>query len=115
MPKDQLEKDRKKNKLTTANSESESTEEYSRGNHPNSRANLQPFEKGVSGNPLGRPYKFENLKNILNEYGDEETFNWNNESEGTRREQVWERIWWEAKYGDMKFIQLLAQLGCLDD
>ena len=28
---------------------------YKRGNHPNSQANLEPFEKGVSGNRDGRP------------------------------------------------------------
>ena len=26
-----------------------------RGKHPNSQANLEPIEKGVSGNPDGRP------------------------------------------------------------
>ena len=27
-----------------------------RGTHPNSQANLKPFEKGESGNPSGRPH-----------------------------------------------------------
>ena len=86
-----------------------------RGQHPNSLANLQPYPKGVSGNPSGRPLKYENLKRILNEFGDKETKNWRGESEGSRREQVWKRIWQEAILGNMKYVQLLAKLGCLDD
>ena len=90
-------------------------ETYGRGEHPNSKANLTPFKEDVSGNPSGRPQKFEVLKRVLNEYGNEETLNWNDESQGTRREQVWKRIWKQAIMGDMKHVQLLAQLGCLDD
>ena len=63
----------KKTEITTGNNENEEIQ-YTSGNHPNSLANLTPFPKGVSGNPLGRPTKFENLKRALNELGDEETF-----------------------------------------
>jgi len=100
--------------IFTANKET-AGHAYRRGAHPNSRRNLIPYPKGVSGNPLGRPYKFENLKNILNKIGDEETTDWRGKPEGTRRSQVWKRIWEQAISGNMKYVQLLAQLGCLDD
>ena len=102
----------------TGNSETEDKDknnEYERGEHQNSRANLLPFEKGVSGNPGGRPVKYEKLKNVLNKYGDEETHNWNGDSKGTKREQVLKGIWGEAISGDMRYVQLLAKLGCLDE
>jgi len=103
-----------KEKTFTGNKESDKNQ-YKRGKHPNSRKNLTPYPKGVSGNPEGRPHKYESLKKILNEKGDEETTNWRGESDGPRREQVWKRIWEQAISGNMKYVQLLAQLGCLDD
>ena len=90
-------------------------EEYEHGKHPNSLKNLTPYPKGVSGNVMGRPLKYENLRKVLAELGDQETFDYYNKSQGTRREQVMHTIWKKAIKGDMKFIQLLAWLGALDD
>jgi len=38
-----------------------------RGQHPNSRKNLKPYEKGVSGNPSGKPKKVAQLKEVSGE------------------------------------------------
>ena len=43
-----------------------------RGQNPISQANLKPFEKGTSGNPSGRPSKYENLKKVLKKLNREE-------------------------------------------
>ena len=92
-----------------------------RGKHPNSQANLKPFPKGVSGNPEGRQGAFTELYQALNELGDKMNYkrDWDNIMEewvenGTNREHVLETIWNKAKDGDMKFIELLAKLGCLN-
>ena len=90
-------------------------EKAEHGQHPNSLKNLKPYPKGVSGNVMGRPLKYENLRKVLAELGDQETFDYYNKSQGTRREQVMHTIWKKAIKGDMKFIQLLAWLGALDD
>ena len=88
-------------------------ENYSRGEHPSSQANLKPFPKGLSGNPLGRPHKFVKLAEALKEYS-EKHVKLSIYGNSTYREEVLERIWYKAKEGDMQCIQLLATLGCLD-
>ena len=45
---------------------------------------------------------------------DEEVTNYRDEVLGTRKQIVLQRIWKDAQDGDMKKIQLLAWLGCLD-
>ena len=90
--------------------------EYEWGKHPNSVKALKKhqYPKGVSGNVLGRKPTFESLAKQLDKIGDEETFDYYKKSQGTKRDQVLKRIWVDAMSGDMKKIQLLAWLGCLD-
>ena len=102
---------------------SANSENYKRGEHPNSKSNLTPFEKGVSGNPLGRPQRFSQLRDVLNEIGDEEIwtpepdFGFDEPSKliGTRRDIVLIKIWEKAQGGDMQCIMILERLGCLDE
>ena len=82
--------------------------------HPKSLANLKPYPKGVSGNVNGPRYKWDLLKKELNKLGDEEALDYSGKPIGTLRTRVRKRIWDEALKGNMKFIQLLAGLGCLD-
>ena len=107
----------KKDENIANNRETDEDDEYSQGMHPNSLKAIKnhQYPKGFSGNILGRKPNYEQLKQQLIKLGEEETFDYNDKSKGTRKEQVLKRIWDDAiKYGDMRKIQLLAFLGCLD-
>ena len=94
--------------------------------HPNSLANLKPFEKGISGNPSGRAIAFKGLEKELKKIGNEEIWisrlknddfiypEYEDVLLGTRRELVLKAIWDKAQDGDLAFIMILERLGSLD-
>ena len=90
-----------------------------RGTHPKSLANLTPFEKGVSGNPDGRPHKYVGLKKALDKFATRKVSVWDDllhdSTELNMKDAVLHRIWKEAKGGSIQHIHILANLGCLDD
>ena len=92
---------------------------HEHGKHPNSLKNLKPYETGQSGNPGGRPVKFAKMKVALDRWGKEELgFDfWDipPTSAKTMKDQVHWKIWHKAIHGDNKCIEILAQLGCLDE
>ena len=99
---------------------SENSGDYQHGKHPNSLSNLKPFEKGVSGNPGGKPMKFQNLKKSLDRWGKKhivyDLWEIPEATDGQPlKEQVLFGIWDKARRGNIKCMELLARLGCLDD
>ena len=95
-------------------------EKYEHGKNPESLKNLRPFIKGESGNPGGRTKKYDKLKKSLDKWGDKkiELDLWDlplSSSDETLKDQVLFAIWDKARKGNIKCIEILAQLGCLDD
>jgi len=94
-------------------------EKNEQGKHPNSLANLRPFKKGVSGNPGGRSTKFMKLKKALDRWGNDEIpydfWDMPPDNASTMKEQVLYKIWDKARHGNLRCMEILAQLGCLDD
>ena len=89
--------------------------EYAPGTHPHSTANLRPWSKGKSGNPLGKP-SHAKLKKMLKDVGDEVVLDYHGKPIGTRKELVLRTIYDKAiKGNNIKYIQLLIWLGVLDD
>jgi len=110
--------------IQSSNTAKNTIKKAEHGKHPNSLANLKPYEPGQSGNPGGRPTKYKKLGDALLPLGKkrEVKYEWdenqeeyvNYESDDTYREEVLEVIWQRARNGDIKYVELLAQLGCLD-
>ena len=94
-------------------------EKHEHGKHPNSLANLKPFEKGISGNPAGRSSKFILFKKALDRWGNEEIpydfWDMPPDEATTMKEQVLYKIWDRARHGNLRCMEILAQLGCLDE
>ena len=88
-----------------------------RGKHPNSKANLKPWEKGVSGNPDGRPHKFVKMAKALKRFGRKPIGSWDIgiSTETNYKDEVLFQIWNKASKGSISHITILAELGCLDD
>ena len=92
------------------------------GKHPNSLANLKLYKKGESGNPGGRTTKYqklgEALKPIGKEHRKEDQWDGNDwqkvPKKHSYKQEVLYGIWDKAIKGDIKCIELLARLGCLD-
>ena len=103
------------------NSEMDEDIEYTQGMHPNSLKALKKnyFPKGVSGNAMGRPMKWDSMSKALNEIGDELAPSYLRGSDGgedmTKRRAVLNRCWDRAMRGEIAFIKMLAFLGCLDE
>ena len=101
------------NRLKLSNDSLETEKSSNRGQHPNSQANLKPFEKGVSGNPDGRPSKHRKLKEALKPYGEQKSTRWGCRDQ-TKKEVVLNRVWEEAESGSVPHLKLLAELELLD-
>ena len=90
-------------------------EKAEHGQHPNSLKNLKKWEKGKSGNPIGRPLKYQKLKEALQKLGNEITNDYYDKPLGTRKEQLLKRIWELAIRGDIQMVKILLYLGIFDD
>ena len=90
-------------------------EKAEHGKHPNSLKNLKKWEKGESGNPIGRPLKYQKLKQELQKLGNEITNDYYDKPLGARKEQLLKKMWKMAIHGDIQMIKVLLWLGVFDD
>ena len=95
------------------------TDTFSRGEHPSSKANLRPWKKGESGNPDGRPHRYNGLKKALESLLDEEvSYTWDLAfvgPDGPRWLHILKGFLDKAREGSLSHIQFLAGLGCFDE
>ena len=93
--------------------------EDGRGHNPASQANLKPFQKGVSGNPSGKPVKNAKFIEALKKYGNEKPLDdWGEDLFGFRADTnhgaVVERVWKDARGGNYTAIRLLMEQGVIE-
>ena len=107
--KDEVAKEFKKSSLSITE------DDHEHGKHPNSLKNLKKWEKGETGNPIGRPFKYAKIKQELMEIGKEITLDYHDKPQGTRKEQVLRKLWDKAIRGDIQFVKILIFLGAFDE
>ncbi len=85
------------------------------GKHPNSLKNLKTWKSGESGNAVGKPLKYQALKEKLQELGNEITYDYYDKPLGTRKQQLLESLWKKAIDGSVQHAKILIWVGALDD
>ena len=77
-------------------------------------------ERGFVGNlTVYEANKYAKLKKALDRWGNEEMpydfWDMPPDDANTMKEQVLYKIWDKARHGNLRCMEILAQLGCLDD
>ena len=88
----------------------EKSSSFTPGNHPNTIKNR--FQKGVSGNPKGRPVKDRDFREALKKYGSIEPDAWKDTDSNFN--DVVKTLWERARSGDLQTIKYLVNLGVMN-